>query len=134
MTALIKFLVSGGSVWMFAEGEDRRGRQMAGCVPVDSAGRLVCLVTSRHHPSQLILPKGGVEPGEGAGEAAMRETAEEAGLRGRLGRLLCEVKGVKWYVLHVEEEWERWPEMSQRRRHWVREDGCFWRFDLQIVG
>jgi len=44
------------------------------------AGRdrvLVCLVTSRKHKKEFILPKGGVEAGESERDAAARELEEE---------------------------------------------------------
>lgn len=34
----------------------------------------------RHHPGQIALPGGGLEPGETAGAAALRETREELGI------------------------------------------------------
>ncbi|UZJ57320.1 hypothetical protein CBS101457_006640 [Exobasidium rhododendri] len=49
---------------------------------VGSGGTIqVCLVTSRKHKDQYVLPKGGVEDGESSREAAIREMWEEAGLR-----------------------------------------------------
>jgi len=42
---------------------------------------MICLVTSRKHDNQYVLPKGGVEKGESSNEAAVRELWEEAGLR-----------------------------------------------------
>lgn len=37
----------------------------------------VCIVTSRKHKKNWVLPKGGVEKGESAREAACRELFEE---------------------------------------------------------
>ena len=58
----------------------------AGCVPVRRCGDMleVMLVTSRY-TGQWIVPKGTIDPGEAAAEAARREAEEEAGVRGRVG-------------------------------------------------
>jgi len=44
----------------------------------------VLLVSSKKEPGNWIFPKGHVEPGETAREAALRETEEEAGVSGDL--------------------------------------------------
>ena len=100
-------------------------RKRAGCIPlrVDPGGRLsVMLVNSRKHPEWWIFPAGGINARETRADAALRETREEAGLVGRLGRLVCEVSDEKthttMYALHVETEFDDWPEASQRRRRW----------------
>ncbi|XP_054551703.1 diphosphoinositol polyphosphate phosphohydrolase 3-beta isoform X2 [Talpa occidentalis] len=48
----------------------------------------VLLVSSSRHPDRWIVPGGGMEPEEEPGGAAVREVYEEAGVRGKLGRLL----------------------------------------------
>lgn len=45
----------------------------------------VLLVRSKKDPAIWVFPKGHVEPGESAADAAVRETWEEAGVRGDLG-------------------------------------------------
>ena len=107
-------------------------RARAGCVPVRvlPGGRLqVLLVRSRKHPESYIFPAGGVEPGETAAQAAARETIEEAGVTGSLGRSLGEIVGdgksrTVVYALHVDAELERWQE-DWRPREW---------FDLGVPG
>jgi 8-oxo-dGTP pyrophosphatase MutT (NUDIX family) len=47
-------------------------------------GVSVLLVSSKKEPGNWIFPKGHVEPGETAAEAALRETQEEAGVDGDL--------------------------------------------------
>ena len=51
-------------------------------------------------------------------EAAARETREEAGLTGRLGRRICEVSEAKtrtvMFAMYVEVEMERWDEAGER--------------------
>lgn len=44
----------------------------------------VLLVSARKDPRQWIFPKGHVEPGESAAEAALREMREEAGVDGKI--------------------------------------------------
>ena len=109
-----------------------RLRRRAGCVPLRVApgGRLnMMLVQSRKHPEWWIFPAGGVEPGERVEEAAIRETREEAGLVGRLGRIICDVSDGKSqtriYALHVEAELEQWDEGDWRQRKW---------FDVGVPG
>lgn len=59
-------------------------RRLAGCVPMKGGGDQlqVMLITSRSHPDRLIFPKGGVKRDESPESAALRETWEEAGIRG----------------------------------------------------
>ncbi|MBV6650841.1 MAG: NUDIX hydrolase [Hoeflea sp.] len=94
--------------------------------------RELLLVTSRD-TGRWILPKGWIEEDEDGGQAALRETWEEAGLIGevmpggpvghyryvkqrtRRGDALCDVDV---YLLRLVEEKEQWPEKGQRRRKW----------------
>ncbi len=48
------------------------------------AGLSVLLVRAKKDPGIWIFPKGHIEPGETAEEAALRETLEEAGVEGEL--------------------------------------------------
>uniref|UniRef100_A0A8D3E5E8 diphosphoinositol-polyphosphate diphosphatase n=1 Tax=Scophthalmus maximus TaxID=52904 RepID=A0A8D3E5E8_SCOMX len=48
----------------------------------------VLLVSSSRHPDQWIVPGGGMEPEEEPCGTAVREVYEEAGVKGKLGRLL----------------------------------------------
>lgn len=87
------------------------------------------LVISAQKGKGMLLPKGGWETDESMEEAALRETIEEAGVTGEL-----EEKLGKWqykskrhniihdgymFALHVDEEYERWPEAEFRQRKWV---------------
>ncbi len=47
------------------------------------AGPLVLLVTARRNPGHWIFPKGHIEDGESAKQAALREAHEEAGVQAR---------------------------------------------------
>jgi len=94
-------------------------RANASCLPV--RGRYprleVLLVTSRSG-GDWIAPKGTVEKGESAEEAALREAEEEAGVRGSIVRHLGRFGPSEVYLLRVTSELERWPEQNDRDRRW----------------
>ena len=84
--------------------------EAAGGAVLSDDGERVLLV---HRPrySDWSLPKGKLDPGESAPEAALREVHEEAGYRCTLGRELAEVryrdrnghpKRVRYFVMAVE--------------------------------
>ena len=50
----------------------------------DGGHPAVLLVRAKKDPSVWIFPKGHIEPGETAADAALRETREEAGVDGEL--------------------------------------------------
>lgn len=81
------------------------------------------LVSSREHPSSLILPKGGLHTGETGCCGAMRETWEEAGITGACGRLITSTENshsiAYWYELNVHRIYSQWPEASERERVWI---------------
>ena len=90
----------------------------------------VLLVTSS--AGRWIIPKGDIDEGLPAPQAAEQEAFEEGGVRGRIGRrpigtfqtckqqhgaaILAEVDV---FPLKVVEELERWPEMGVRQRRWL---------------
>jgi 8-oxo-dGTP pyrophosphatase MutT (NUDIX family) len=97
----------------------------AAAIPV-KAGQ-VCLVTSRSG-KRCVIPKGCLEPGKSAGEVALLEAWEEAGLVGvlspePLGSYLYEKAGLTCHVLvfqlRVTEVVDTYPEHDQRERLWV---------------
>ncbi|KAN0061027.1 hypothetical protein ACQY0O_006761 [Thecaphora frezii] len=49
--------------------------------PIRRSHIRICLVSSRKHPGDYVLPKGGIEDGEDSLQAAIRELYEEAGLK-----------------------------------------------------
>jgi 8-oxo-dGTP pyrophosphatase MutT (NUDIX family) len=86
----------------------------------------VCLVTSRNG-KRWVAPKGCIEPGKTAGEIALQEAWEEAGLVGSLdpepiGSYFYEKDGLTCHVMvflmQVTGETEDWPERSFRQRRW----------------
>jgi 8-oxo-dGTP pyrophosphatase MutT (NUDIX family) len=97
----------------------------AAAIPVRD-GR-VCLVTSSSG-KRWVIPKGLMEPGKTAGETALQEAWEEAGLAGTLrtepvGSYLYEKWGgvyhVTVFLMHVTAVAEDWPERSLRQRAWL---------------
>ena len=86
----------------------------------------VCLIR-RKDSSSWSIPKGFIDPGDTAGQAALTEAYEEAGLQGRLlGESIGTyeyVKGkvqltVEVFVMEVLVEEPAWDEMSFRERRW----------------
>ncbi|XP_072311035.1 diphosphoinositol polyphosphate phosphohydrolase NUDT4B [Eucyclogobius newberryi] len=91
----------------------------------------VLLVSSSRHPEQWIVPGGGMEPEEEPCGAAVREVFEEAGVRGKLGRLLGVFEQNQdrkhrtyVYVLTVTETLEAWEDSVNigRKREWFTVD------------
>src|SRR3954452_17062652 len=87
----------------------------------------VCLVTSRSG-KRWVVPKGCMEPGKTAGEVALQEAWEEAGLMGLLqpepvGSYIYEKDGFTCYVtvflLQVTGSVENYPESNVRQRCWL---------------
>src|SRR5262245_17289166 len=88
----------------------------------------VALVTTSRG-KRWIVPKGSIDEGEKARDAAIREAEEEAGLRGivarrRLGRYR-HVNGrgpclVDVFLMRVTTVMEEWMEDNLRRRRWMR--------------
>jgi 8-oxo-dGTP pyrophosphatase MutT (NUDIX family) len=84
----------------------------------------ICLVTSRSG-KRWVIPKGLIEPGHTAGEAALQEAWEEAGLTGTIdpepiGSYLYEKYGgvchVTVFAMQVAEVAQDWPERDERQR------------------
>jgi 8-oxo-dGTP pyrophosphatase MutT (NUDIX family) len=99
--------------------------RQAGAIPV-SDGK-VCVVSSRSG-KRWVVPKGCLEPGKTAGEIALQEAWEEAGLVGLLlpeplGSYFYEKAGLTCHVtvflLRVTEAAADWPERQMRERRWL---------------
>jgi 8-oxo-dGTP pyrophosphatase MutT (NUDIX family) len=97
----------------------------AAAIPV--RGGRVCLVTSSSG-NRWVVPKGHFEPDKTAGQIALQEAWEEAGLAGVLrpepiGSYLYSkfnnLYHVTVFVMEVTEAAEDWPESGMRRRVWV---------------
>ena len=87
----------------------------------------VCLVTSRNG-KRWVAPKGCMEPGKTAGQIALQEAWEEAGLVGLLepepiGSYVYQKDGftchVVVFLMEVTSEAAAWPEQSFRQRRWL---------------
>jgi 8-oxo-dGTP pyrophosphatase MutT (NUDIX family) len=108
--------------------------RQAGAIPFqqDPAGLRVLLITSRDS-GRWVIPKGGVEPGQTAIQAAEVEAFEEAGVKGimhptplgfytygkRLRSGIVKPTSVEVFALEVNKQLKKWPEKSQRRFVWM---------------
>ncbi|XP_032895310.1 diphosphoinositol polyphosphate phosphohydrolase 2 [Amblyraja radiata] len=109
------------------DGEGYKKRAACLCFKNDREEE-VLLVSSSRHPDQWIVPGGGMEPDEEPGSAAVREVHEEAGVTGKLGRLLgiFENRDRKHrtyvYILIVTEILEDWEDSVNigRKREWFK--------------
>lgn len=97
----------------------------AAAIPIQN-GR-VCVVSSRNG-KRWVIPKGCREPGKTAGEIALQEAWEEAGLMGALekepaGTYMYEKAGNRYhvtvFVLHVTQITDDFPEQNFRTRRWL---------------
>ncbi|PON60727.1 Dihydroneopterin triphosphate diphosphatase [Trema orientale] len=112
-------------------------RQVVGCIPYrytktdqfSSVEDLEVLLISSQKSQRMMFPKGGWELDESMEDAALRETVEEAGVRGKVERELG-----KWAYLSkrggivhegymfpmlVNEQLDFWPEKDLRKRRWM---------------
>jgi mutator protein MutT len=90
----------------------------------DAGAARFLLVTARRAPGEWVLPKGHIEPGETAEEAAVREVAEEAGVTARLlnpvGALDYRSPRGRVHVVFYLMEFERdVPATEERRIRWL---------------
>lgn len=99
--------------------------QQAAAIPIKEGQ--VCLITSSSG-KRWVVPKGMMEPGKTAGELALQESWEEAGLVGLLdpeplGSYIYDKYGgicyVTVFLLRVTAVAADWPERWLRQRLWV---------------
>lgn len=109
--------------------------RQAAALPIRN-GR-ICLVTSSNG-KRWVIPKGLIEPGQTAGETALQEAWEEAGLVGTLrqepiGSFIyekwCGVCHVTVFAMDVTEMRQVWPERNIRQRIWTTPAGAVERLD-----
>src|SRR5215218_8137071 len=116
----------------------RKPRPQIGALPFrfDDDGQLrVMLITSRES-RRWVIPKGWPMRGLKPHRAAEREAYEEAGLKGRIGKVAVGVYAyekrlangvavpceVSVFPLQVTSQRKRWPEMGQRDGRWLSPD------------
>jgi 8-oxo-dGTP pyrophosphatase MutT (NUDIX family) len=109
--------------------------RQAAAIPV--RGGQVCLVSSSSG-KRWVIPKGCMEPGKTAGELALQEAWEEAGLLGTLkqepvGSYLYEKYGnlyhVTVFLMNVNQAADDWPERTLRQRLWLNPAQALVRID-----
>ncbi|OTF74633.1 diphosphoinositol polyphosphate phosphohydrolase 1-like protein, partial [Euroglyphus maynei] len=100
-------------------------RRRAACICVhDPDESEIMLVTSTRAPECWIVPGGGVEPNEDPTQAAIRETEEEAGVKGVVKRSLGDIENTQRkhrtsvFVLEVHEELDDYEDSKSRKRCW----------------
>jgi len=109
-------------------------RQVVGCIPyryrkTNKSVELEVLVISSQKGKGMLFPKGGWEMDEDKKAAALRETFEEAGVRGvvekELGMWIYKSKRCDtmhhayMFPLLVNEQLDLWPEQNIRQRKWM---------------
>lgn len=91
-------------------------------------GKLEVLLITARGGNRWIVPKGLIDDGMSAVEAAAQEAYEEAGIRGPVSaNSVGEYEYEKWggtchvqvFLMHVKETLDNWPESSIRKRRWV---------------
>ena len=103
--------------------------------------RLEIALVTTPRGKRWVVPKGSLDDGERARDAAIRETEEEAGLIGHLGRKLGRYRftraneryEVEVYLMRVTVVLDSWMEAGLRRRRWLSVDkaAALVREDLQ---
>lgn len=101
--------------------------RQAGVLPLRRTprGYEVLLITNRS--GRWIVPKGMIDEGQTARQAAAVEAREEAGVRGLIGRRLgrydyvksARLHRVELFAMRVRQELQEWDEQHKRRRRWV---------------
>jgi 8-oxo-dGTP pyrophosphatase MutT (NUDIX family) len=103
-----------------------------GVIPFDVSGdRIAVMFVTSQKRGRWILPKGNLRSGETHKQGCKREAFEEAGVKGKIlsdfpmtvvvGKsdgLSIKNVPVTYYPLLVTEQFDEWPEVSKRERHW----------------
>ncbi len=102
--------------------------EQAAAIPyrINGGGVKICLIRRRTSDFWSV-PKGTVEPGDTHGETAIKESWEEAGLRGRItGNSIGTYRYQKYgntltvavYLMEVHAHEDAWDEAHLRERQW----------------
>jgi 8-oxo-dGTP pyrophosphatase MutT (NUDIX family) len=108
--------------------------RQAAAIPfrVEPAGLRVLLITSRQ-TGRWVVPKGNIEKGFTAPQAAEQEAFEEAGIKGIIDRVPLGIytyskrmrsgrikpASVEVFALQVIKQLKNWPEKGERRFEWM---------------
>ena len=110
-------------------------REQAAAIPFrwKKGGVEICLIRNKGGRKWKI-PKGFIDPGETAEQAALKEAWEEAGLTGRLvGGTIGSYEYKKWgfeltvsvYLMEVTDQEDEWEESRLRVREWSSVETAF---------
>ncbi len=108
--------------------------RQAGAIPFQHRkGVLYVLLITSRGSGRWVIPKGGIEPGFTARQAAAQEALEEAGIKGeldakplgfftyakRLKSGISKPASVEVYALRVQKQLKKWPERAERQFEWM---------------
>jgi 8-oxo-dGTP pyrophosphatase MutT (NUDIX family) len=108
--------------------------RQAGAIPFQHRkGVLYVLLITSRGSGRWVIPKGGIEPGFTARQAAAQEAFEEAGIKGemdqqplgsftyakRLKSGGLKPAAVEVYALRVQKQFKKWPERAERQFQWM---------------
>ncbi|HVJ40423.1 MAG TPA: NUDIX hydrolase [Dongiaceae bacterium] len=110
--------------------------QQAGAIPYTMLdGELRILLVTSRDTGRWLIPKGYVDKGLTPADAAVREAYEEAGIKGAVASDLPlgfftyfkklksgedKPASVQVFLLRVEKQCKKWPEMKQRQCGWFK--------------
>lgn len=106
-------------------------RKQSGCVVYrKKIDQIEILLVQKVEGEGWGFPKGGVQKNMTESDSAVKETFEEAGIQGKIGKRLGEYiyrkngkeQVVYLYPMKAEKELDVWPEMKIRKRKWVSVD------------
>jgi 8-oxo-dGTP pyrophosphatase MutT (NUDIX family) len=120
----------------------RRARKQAAVIPYRLQGGILEIALVRTSSGKgWIVPKGSLDEGEEAWDAAVRETEEEAGLVGELTRQpigqyryskQAQRYDVDVFVMRVTTVLQSWREAAHRSRRWMAVEKAIDRLDPEL--
>src|SRR5687768_8097401 len=108
-------------------------KQQAAVIPFRGSGKKleICVIRRKGSRKKWGIPKGFIDRGDTAKEAALKEASEEAGLNGKvIGDPVGSYEYEKWgtglevtvYLMEVKGEDDDWDEADFRERRWTSFD------------